>query len=64
MDGRTTDPPARSTFDYVRGIPKEEPCRSFEHLSGEKADLHSIDYIYRAILAQEERERQQASSEG
>ena len=56
--------PASSTLDYVRSIPKDEPCRSFELLSGEKADLHSIDYIYRAVLAQEERERQQASSEG
>lgn len=64
MNGRTIDPPARSTLGYVRRIPKDEPCRSFEHLSGEKADLHSIDYIYRAVLAQEERERQQAGSEG
>lgn len=64
MDGRTTDPPARSILGYVRSIPKDEPCRSFEYSPDEKADLHSIDYIYRAILAQEERERQQASSEG
>ena len=64
MDGRTIDPPARSTLDYVRSTPKDEPCRSFEHLSGEKADLHSIDYVYRAVLAQEERDRQQAGSEG
>ena len=63
MDGRTTDPPARSTLVCVRSISKDEPCRSFEPLSGEKADLHSIDYVYRAVLAQEERERQQASSE-
>ena len=64
MNGRTTDPPARSTLDYVRSIPKDEPCRSFEPLPDEEADLHSIDYVYRAVLAQEERERQQASSEG
>lgn len=64
MDGRTTDPPARSILGYVRSIPKDEPCRSFELLSGEEGDLESIDYLYRAILAQEERERQQASSEG
>ena len=64
MDGRTIDPPARSTLDYVRCIPKDEPCRSFELLSGEKADLHSFDYIYRAVLAQEKKERQQATSEG
>lgn len=62
MDERTIDPPARCALDYVRCIPKDEPCRSFEPLSGEKADLHSIDYVYRAVLAQEERERQQASS--
>lgn len=30
----------------------------------EEADLHSFDYVYRAVLAQEERERQQASPEG
>lgn len=64
MDGRTIDPPARSTLDYVRTIPKDEPCRSLELLSGEKADLHSIDYVYRAVLAQEKKERQQDSSEG
>lgn len=64
MIGRTTDPPARSTLDYVRSTPKDEPCRSFELLPGEKADLHGIDYVYRAVLAQEERERQQACSEG
>lgn len=64
MDGRTTDPPARSTFDYVRCIPKEEPCRGFELLSGEEVDLDSIDYVYRAVLAQEERDRLQATSEG
>ena len=64
MNGRTIDPPARSTLDSVRTIPKNEPCRSFKLLSGEKADLHSIDYAYRAILAEEERDRQQATSEG
>ena len=64
MDGRTIDPPPRSTLGYVRSIPKDGPCRNFELLPGEKADLHSIDYVYRAVLAQEERERQQASSEG
>lgn len=64
MNGRTTDPPARCTLGYVRCIPKDEPCRSFELLPDEKADLHSIDYIYRVVLAQRERDRQQASSEG
>ena len=64
MDGRTIDPPARSTLGYVRSIPKDEPCRGFELLPNEEADLHSIDYIYRAVLAQEKKECQQASSEG
>lgn len=64
MNGRIIDPPARSTLDYVRSIPKDEPCRSFEPLPDEKVDLDSIDYIYRAVLAQEERDRQQAISEG
>ena len=30
----------------------------------EEVDLDSIDYVYRAVLAQEERELQQANSEG
>lgn len=64
MDGRTTDSPARSTLDYVRSTPKDEPRRGFELLPDEEVDWESIDYLYRAILAQEERERQQASSEG
>ena len=64
MNGRTIDPPARSTLDYVRSIPKDEPCRSLEFLSDEEVDLDSIDYVYRAVLAQEKKERQQASSEG
>lgn len=64
MDDRTTDSPARCTLDYVRCIPKGEPCRSFELLPDEEVDLDSIDYVYRAVLAQEERELQQANSEG
>ena len=64
MDGRTTDSLARSTLGYVRSIPKDEPCRSFELLSGEEVDLDSIGYVYRAVLAQEERDRLQATSEG
>ena len=55
---------ARSTLGYVRSIPKDEPCRSFELLPDEEVDLDSIDYIYWAILAQEKKERQQACSEG
>ena len=64
MNGRTIDPPARSTLDYVRSIPKDEPCRSFELLPDEEVNLDSIDYVYRAVLAQVKKERQQASSEG
>lgn len=64
MNGQTIDPPARCALGYVRCIPKDEPCRSFELLPDEKADWESIDYLYRAILAQEERDRQQATSEG
>lgn len=64
MDGRTIDPPARSTLDYVRTIPKDEPCRSLEPLPDEEVDLDIIDYVYRAVLAQEKKERQQANLEG
>lgn len=64
MNGQTTDPPARCTLGYVRSIPKDEPCRNFELLPDEEVDLDSIDYIYQAVLAQEERERQQATSGG
>ena len=52
------DSPARCALDYVRSIPKDEPCRGFEPLPDEEADLHSIDYVYRAILAQEKKDRQ------
>lgn len=51
-------------FNYVRGASGEPPLRRIDLLPDEEADLHSIDYIYRAVLAQEERDRQQASSEG
>ena len=54
--------PASSTLDYVRSIPKDEPCRSFEPLLDEEADWDSIDYIYRVVLAQEKKDRQQAIS--
>ena len=58
MDGRTTDPPARSILGYVRSAPKNDSRRSFEPLPDEEVDLDSIDYVYRTVLAQEERERQ------
>ena len=64
MDGRRIDPPASSTLGYVRSIPKDEPCRNIELLPDEKADLHSINYIYRAVLAQVKKELQQAMPEG
>ena len=64
MNGQTIDSPASSTLGYVRSIPKDEPCRSFELLSGEEVDLDSIDYVYRAVLAQEKKERQQAMFKG
>lgn len=64
MDGRTIDPPARSTLDYVRSTPKDEPCRSFELLPDEEADWDSIDYIYRVVLAQEKKDCQQVGPEG
>ena len=64
MNGRTTDPTARCTLGDVSCIPKDEPCRSFELLSGEEVDLDSIDYVYRAVLAQEKKERQQAMFKG
>lgn len=53
MNGRTIDPQL-----------KDEPYKSSEFLPDEKADLHSIDYIYRVVLAQEKKESQQATSEG
>ena len=54
----------RYVLDYAMSMPGGESSRRIEHLPDEKADLHNIDYIYRAILAQEERDRQQAASEG
>ena len=54
----------RYIFNYVRGASGEPPLRRIDLLPYEEADLHSIDYIYRAILAQEKKERQQVSPEG
>lgn len=54
----------RYAWDYIMNEPEGELYRCIEFLPDEKVDLDSIDYIYRAILAQEERERQQATSEG
>lgn len=54
----------RYVLDYARSIPEGNPVRYIDPLPDEEADWESFDYVYRAVLAQEERERQQASSEG
>ena len=48
----------------VGSTPKKEFFGRIELLPNEEMDLDSIDYVYRAVLAQEERDRQRASSEG
>ena len=58
------DSQCRYVLDYTWTMSEGDSFGYIKLLSGEKADLHSIDYVYRAVLAQEERERQQASSEG
>ena len=58
------DPRIRYILNYIRSTPRKESFWRIELLPDEEADWDSTDYIYRAILAQEERERQQASSEG
>ena len=50
-------------MNYLRSAPSEEVSRNIESLPDEEADWESIDYLYRAVLAQEERDRQQACSE-
>lgn len=52
----------RHVLDYATSVPNGGSDRRIEPLADEEADLHSIDYIYRAVLAQEERDRQQAIS--
>ena len=54
----------RYVLDYAMSMPGGESSRRIELLPHEEEDLDSIDYIYRAVLAQEERDRQRASSEG
>ena len=58
------DPRIRYILNYTRSTPREESFWRIELLPDEEADWDSIDYIYRAVLAQEERDRQQAISEG
>ena len=53
----------RYVLDYATSVPDGGSDRRIDLLPDEKAD-HSIDYIYRAVLAQEERDRQRATSEG
>ena len=52
----------KDLLDYARSIPRTESLKHIDLLPDEKVDLDSIDYIYRAVLAQEERDRQQAIS--
>ncbi len=54
----------RYVLDYARSIPEGNPVRYIDPLPDEEADWENIDYIYRAILAEEERDRQQATSNG
>lgn len=54
----------RYVLDYARSIPEGYPARYIDPLPDDETDSYSIDYIYRAILAQEERDRQQATSDG
>ena len=58
------DPKCRYILNYVRSASEEDSCRYVKLLPEEKMNLNSIDYIYRAVLAQEERDRQHASPEG
>ena len=52
----------RYVLDYARSIPEGDPVRYIDPLPDDETDRYSIDYIYRAVLAQEERDRQQATS--
>lgn len=58
------DPRMRYILSYAWSTPSTESFLRIAHLPGEKADWDSIDYIYRAVLAQKERDRQRSSSEG
>lgn len=62
--GLIKDRRRRYLLRYARSTPRTEPFWHIELLSDEEVDLDSIDYIYRAVLAQVKKERQQASSEG
>lgn len=58
------DPRIRYILNYTRSTPRKESFWRIELLPDEEVDLDSIDYVYRAVLAQEERDRLQATSEG
>ena len=58
------DPKIRYILNYARSTLRTKPLGHIELLPDEEVDLDNIDYIYRAILAEEERDRQQATSNG
>ena len=62
--GLIEDPKIRYILNYAGSALKEGSARHITPLPDDETDRHSFDYIYRAILAQEERDRQRASSEG
>ena len=61
--GLIEDPKIRYILNYAGSALKEGSARHIAPLPGDETDRHSFDYIYRAVLAQEERDRQQVSSE-
>ena len=58
------DPKIRYILNYARSTLRTKFSGHIELLPDEEVDLDNIDYIYRAILAEEERDRQQATSNG
>ena len=62
--GLIEDPKIRYILNYAGSALKEGSARHIAPLPGDETDRHSFDYIYRAVLAQEERDSQQAIAEG
>lgn len=58
------DPKIRYILNYAGSALKEGSVRHIAPLPDDEADRDSFDYIYRAILAQEKRDSQQAIAEG
>ena len=58
------DPKAKHILGYVSRTSVEGAVRHIEFLPDEMENLDSLDYIYRAVLTREKKERQQAISEG